>query len=1019
MSEFNIKQYYAEQDEHMNLKEETLEEYSTRTTSSRRRAESDKTNAILGAAPPAAPLLPSHDIASAPEHRRTSEKRKASFLEPVVQKDKVIDSDKIRAITSDTTGLNKMPLAPSQTSFATPQRSGDPKAQKPSSPSLEDIDSFTVDFGNEIMFLSSANVERRDLIPIDVPPTVQKKRRVDGIRSPQIPDTCSPISSFSVSAVHSPQKVRSAPKDDSGPSVLRQVVPLHLVSQAVEIEAKSNKVPSDPPTSPIEDPSMVIEISSSNDPVAIKPLKNAPSKMLLDIQERIAAKQAGKGLDKVLKISSNSEMAKAKSSKPISSYTVKEALEQPITKTASSEQKGKQSHLFNPLKKITQAKKPATAKKVRELMSGAQCAEKVLSDLASNTIKLRKLRPLEGTNILFVGADALHATRDTEEKMTQIVRYGGNLMPNYNPDTTSHIVSAENNTRNVLKATGAPNVKAIPERIPIVTWKWVEALMNSRSPDDIAEKLRETWKYQSFQSRVVLTPITSLKTYKEFKRKQQSKATTIGYGGSDCEVAVPSTSSIPPVPNVGQDVPSATASVNDDQPHVTNRQVGALLSPPSSPRIHNIGVSKVPTSSAVLCSDPNDPLAEFYGRPREQKEIEEKLTSGDDINMIEQRGGDETDESEPEDGRPLPRSKRGWTCDTMRPKTSSQCPNQDIIDKLEELMKIHDSKVGSDQAWRVRALSKAIGALRSHPHRVRGYSDAKRIPGIGEKSAMKIDEIIKTGALRRIVYENSEDVQVTSLFTGIYGVGQTIALRWYAAGCRTLEDLKVGKGGVKLSSIQKIGLQFYDDINERMPRTETKHIYDLIRPIGDIHIYGDVVKLLTKPAALSIDSILFVELMGSYRRGKTTCGDIDILITRPTDDGLTHRGVLSRLIQELHKHGIITEDLALPDNPYDLEATYRGLCRLPGLKDAKRRRIDILTVPWKSRGAALLYYTFNRAMRLKANHMGYSLNQRGLFGGVVRDPSDRRKKLDDGKLSKILLTIRSDFYIRTNSCLRN
>lgn len=35
-------------------------------------------------------------------------------------------------------------------------------------------------------------------------------------------------------------------------------------------------------------------------------------------------------------------------------------------------------------------------------------------------------------------------------------------------------------------------------------------------------------------------------------------------------------------------------------------------------------------------------------------------------------------------------------------------------------------------------------------------------------------------------------------------------------------------------------------------------------------------------------------------------------------------------------------------------------------------------------------------MRLKANVRGYSLNQRGLLGNVVRDPRDRRVKLNNG-----------------------
>ena len=67
-------------------------------------------------------------------------------------------------------------------------------------------------------------------------------------------------------------------------------------------------------------------------------------------------------------------------------------------------------------------------------------------------------------------------------------------------------------------------------------------------------------------------------------------------------------------------------------------------------------------------------------------------------------------------------------------------------------------------------------------------------------------------------------------------------------------------------------------------------------------------------------------------------------------------GVLKTLLRELHGTGLLTEDLAIPENWDDLECVYRGLCRLPN-GGIRRRRIDILTVPWESRGAALLYYT--------------------------------------------------------------
>ncbi|KZT02951.1 uncharacterized protein LAESUDRAFT_630464, partial [Laetiporus sulphureus 93-53] len=64
-------------------------------------------------------------------------------------------------------------------------------------------------------------------------------------------------------------------------------------------------------------------------------------------------------------------------------------------------------------------------------------------------------------------------------------------------------------------------------------------------------------------------------------------------------------------------------------------------------------------------------------------------------------------------------------------------------------------------------------------------------------------------------------------------------------------------------------------------------------------------------------------------RGKVGCGDLDILITRPTSDRKTHQSrthllYSRRLLQGLHERGIITENLSLPDV---LELVYRGLCR--------------------------------------------------------------------------------------------
>ncbi len=70
-----------------------------------------------------------------------------------------------------------------------------------------------------------------------------------------------------------------------------------------------------------------------------------------------------------------------------------------------------------------------------------------------------------------------------------------------------------------------------------------------------------------------------------------------------------------------------------------------------------------------------------------------------------------------------------------------------------------------------------------------------------------------------------------------------------------------------------------------------------------------------------IDPKVWIEIMGSYRRGQEDSGDVDILITRDTADGFNHSGVLKRLIDRLQNRGIITHDVCLHDSCVETELT--------------------------------------------------------------------------------------------------
>lgn len=100
-------------------------------------------------------------------------------------------------------------------------------------------------------------------------------------------------------------------------------------------------------------------------------------------------------------------------------------------------------------------------------------------------------------------------------------------------------------------------------------------------------------------------------------------------------------------------------------------------------------------------------------------------------------------------------------------------------------------------------------------------------------------------------------------------------------GFRTLDDLKEHGN---LNRQQQIGLQHYDDFLERMPRSEAEEI-------------GNVVIA----TARSINPQLTCEICGSFRRGRATCGDVDVLISHP--DGRSHVGIMGRLLEKLKEQG--------------------------------------------------------------------------------------------------------------------
>ncbi|CAE6395610.1 unnamed protein product [Rhizoctonia solani] len=520
-------------------------------------------------------------------------------------------------------------------------------------------------------------------------------------------------------------------------------------------------------------------------------------------------------------------------------------------------------------------------------------------------------------------------SHSTKRRMEILSKLSAKVVGSFDSSVT-HIVS-DLPEKPLLEVLGVNSVEFIPPSVWVVDWSWVTKSMNS------SRCLEET-PYERFHKRLVLDNRQS--------HASRDNRRSMSLGADD-------------VTETGSEI----SSREEFEPE--GGEQSASVS----------GGLSICVSSAIQAEAPSDPLGSLVALVREMThgQFSSERSSSPEIPGPEvlSRRKDSTNTTH---SKPYPRPHgNGFACMTGNTVPAAPCLNQALVDELSRLRDIYEAKKHEDPSNQFRVLNytKAIRSITKHPTKITSVDQVSHLPGVGAGIAEKISEFIATGCVAKIAAQTTEDLAVGRLFQGIYGVGPQTAHSWYVRGLRTLTDVRNRVDGIIISPAQELGLQYYTDLQRRMPRSEAAEIFERI-----------------KAAALQLDPVLDIEIMGSFRRGKPTCGDIDILITRLNSDGGSHRG-----IQKLLSH-----DLALPDDENELEAKYMGLCQLHS--DTLMRRIDILTIPCEQWGSALLYFTgddlFNRSMRLLARKNGMSLNQRGLFKGVIRDPKTQ-KKTNNGK----------------------
>lgn len=268
-----------------------------------------------------------------------------------------------------------------------------------------------------------------------------------------------------------------------------------------------------------------------------------------------------------------------------------------------------------------------------------------------------------------------------------------------------------------------------------------------------------------------------------------------------------------------------------------------------------------------------------------------------------------------------------------------------ILEALEVMQK---KELAEKQIFKARAYDKVIKQLAALPA-IRSYDDVKDIKGIGDKIEKKIKELLATGSLASAERaKTTHAIGTYDAFLNIYGVGPAKARSLVVDGYTSIEQLKAAAAADPklLNKNQRIGLQYYYQLQERIPRAEMDE-------------HARLLQLAAEDYTLSI--------VGSYRRGAATSGDIDVLLRSEDSSDL------ESFVEVLQTSEYVVETLA------EGKKKFMGICRTHPA--ATPRRLDILLTPPAEFAFALLYFTgsdeFNVTMRSYALTLGYSLNEHG------------------------------------------
>jgi DNA polymerase (family X) len=279
-----------------------------------------------------------------------------------------------------------------------------------------------------------------------------------------------------------------------------------------------------------------------------------------------------------------------------------------------------------------------------------------------------------------------------------------------------------------------------------------------------------------------------------------------------------------------------------------------------------------------------------------------------------------------------------------------------VFDQVADLLEFQGAN-----AFRVRAYRNAVNAIRTLPEQLaRIAADPNRkltdIAGIGKDLANSILELIATRRLPLLEELQAKIPHSALEMLRIPGLGPKKAAAIYnELKIATLDQLRAACEAQEVRKLKGFGAKTEETILAGLPFATSQELVRLYWSEADVFAQQLRAHLMARK------SIKQLEIAGSYRRGKETVGDLDILA-----ESLDVREVMDRLAE-------------FPGIEHVLG---RGETKM-SVRLATGLQVDLRIVPAESFGAALQYFTgskdHNVVLRQLAKDRGLKINEYGVF----------------------------------------